>query len=324
MAIASRRSYWAFVFSMQKLCPPLDLAELGKEWSAWVYLWTWTCPDEHGRTDIRELARRWAALAKWLHRSGKRCVRVFEAGSRGGAFHVHAVTPDWWDVNEIRRQSEKCLFGRINVKRIPREKISYLAKYLRKETKLPEGVRRWGAVGFPAITKASVKIKDESLTLKTGVCENPFVDVVEWLDPNGVLLFRRTVRKNWDPNVAPIIKQMKLTNENTQQVMALLLKGKILCVGEYRRTDVREIRVTAQGATGARSTRVIVEHTVELGDGGQSVKCSEWLPDGADKSQVKAPAARGEPVLVEVESMSRQYGVNASSIRSLASMGGKL
>lgn len=67
-------------------------------------------------------------------------IRVFELHEEHG-LHVHLVTNQFIDVNRARVLAEKAGWGRIHVKRVPAERVGYLAKYLRKQR--PECLKRW-------------------------------------------------------------------------------------------------------------------------------------------------------------------------------------
>ena len=67
-------------------------------------------------------------------------LRVFELHEEHG-LHVHLVTNSFIDVSRARALAEKAGWGRIHVKRIPAERVSYLAKYLSKER--VECLKRW-------------------------------------------------------------------------------------------------------------------------------------------------------------------------------------
>lgn len=67
-------------------------------------------------------------------------IRVFELHKEHG-LHVHLVTNQFIDVNRARVLAEKAGWGRIHVKRIPPERVTYLAKYLSKRR--PECLKRW-------------------------------------------------------------------------------------------------------------------------------------------------------------------------------------
>ena len=135
------RSKWACIFSLQIL---ID--------DGWAYLWTLTTPDE---VDLKELSQRWR---KMIWNGFTPCVRVFEKHPGGHGYHVHFVTADRIDVNELRLKAEAAAFGRIHVRRIPGKKAEYVAKYLTKQRSTSPGVRLWACVGFEGCTAKEVII----------------------------------------------------------------------------------------------------------------------------------------------------------------------
>jgi hypothetical protein len=88
---------------------------------------------------------------------GFRGVRVYELHPGGHGLHIHAVTANRHNVNEVRHFSDSFGFGRINVKAIPAASADYIAKYLTKSRRSPElkGRRLWACMGFKG-----VRIKD--------------------------------------------------------------------------------------------------------------------------------------------------------------------
>jgi len=123
------------------------------------------------------------------------------------------------------------------------------------------------------------------------------------------------------PDSERIDYNMIITKENVQHIGQLLAGGKILAVGEYRTMKTRELKFTDEGSS-QQKIRKIVEHGIEVGD--QQITVVEWLADDANLEAVKPPVPKGEAVVVEVGSFSKKYGITATSIKSLASMGGKL
>lgn len=118
---------------------------------------------------------------------------------------------------------------------------------------------------------------------------------------------------------------MNITQENIKHIATLVAQGTILCVAEYRTCSARtmEFDEVKKGLpTGKRIVRKLVEHGIETGS--EQMTVTEWLPDDADLSAVKPPAAKGEAVLIEVGGFSVKYGITCKSIRSLANFNGKL
>ena len=104
-----------------------------------LFMWTFTFKDLLGVKDTR---KKWNYLLTLLLRAWPmlRGLRGFELHKEHG-LHVHLVTNSFIDVNRARALAEKAGWGRIHVKRIPAERVSYLAKYLSKER--VECLKRW-------------------------------------------------------------------------------------------------------------------------------------------------------------------------------------
>lgn len=81
----------------------------------------------------------------------------------------------------------------------------------------------------------------------------------------------------------------------------LLIDGAVAAVGEYRGSLTRGF--SAEDPDTKQSTRrVSVIHTVECG--ARRLAVTEYLPEGSDESSLKAPAQRGEMVLVRIRKCS--------------------
>jgi hypothetical protein len=73
---------------------------------------------------------------------------VFELHPKGHGLHIHMVTDAWLNIDIVNALGQRAGFGRINVKAIPRERASYLGKYLSKERPACfKGTRLWAPVG---------------------------------------------------------------------------------------------------------------------------------------------------------------------------------
>ena len=104
-----------------------------------LFMWTFTFKD---LLSVKDTRKKWNYLLTLLLRAWPmlKGLRVFELHEEHG-LHVHLVTNSFIDVNRARALAEKAGWGRIHVKRIPAERISYLAKYLSKER--AECLKRW-------------------------------------------------------------------------------------------------------------------------------------------------------------------------------------
>lgn len=326
------QSRLACVWSVEKLMPSLEEStlfpgpdELPHEFKDKVFLWTWTFPDKEARDSVVIAMRRWKKHARWLKDTGKQCMRALERGGKNGAYHFHAITHQRWDINEVRAHAESCGFGRLQVTVIPRERASYIAKYLGKPGRfpIPKGARLWACIGYEGVKKNDVRCRITELTVNV---KNPYqcmISCKRWL-LDGVIISERILRPDWDGNPQEI-QNMKVTKENMEHIASLIVGGSIMCLAEYRTCSVRKLEFAEEKKgvlTGKQVVRKIVEHGVEVGS--EQITVSEWLPDDADITAVKPPAEKGEPVLIEIAQFSRKYGITAKSIRNLANLGGNL
>lgn len=139
-----------------------------------LYLWTFTQPE---CVDVDYAVRAWAALLRDLIRHlGFRGVRVFEMHQSHG-LHVHVLTDVRYDVDLVRVWSRHWGWGRIHVKKIPREKGHYLGKYLSKGDR-PEcfkGRRLWATFGKWAVKSLVASVVCYSswyLAYRSEACES--------------------------------------------------------------------------------------------------------------------------------------------------------
>jgi hypothetical protein len=326
------QSRLAAFWSAMALFPDLDSSqlfpgpdELPHEFQETAFLWTWTFADEAARTDCSEAMRRWRTHARWLKDSGKKLLRALERGSKGGAYHFHAITHQRWDINELREMANLHGFGRINVKVIPRSKIGYVAKYLGKPGRfpIPKGTKLWACIGYEGVHMCDIRCRKIELTVPVLDRYPRIISVKRW-NLDGVTIAEKILRPDWNGDETEI-QNMTITKENITHIASLVAGGAIMCVGEYRTCTARKLVFDEQKKgvpTGRKVERKMVEHGIERGN--EQLTVTEWLPDDADITTYKTTLQKGEPVLVEVSQFSRQFGITCSSIRSLASFNGKL
>jgi len=271
---------------------------------SWCYLWSFTFPDNVAPSAA---TKRWERFRQWLQRSGKVCVRVLERGTKGERkWHFHTVSPQRWDVNQVRPVAERYGFGRINVKRIPAARARYVAKYIGKQFTDEDGranVRLWACVGFHGAmvrnTRTSVEVDNSNLALLTGL-----TDFWVWTLPDGITL-RFPLRPESASVENPINKQMEIKASQAKELLGDLAAGNLVMVGEYRGYAVRTLKLKDQ-KSGASVERVVVEHNVEVNGVARTV--GEWLPTGSTAKDVKPPAVKGDVVKVTVETAKRFGG----------------
>jgi hypothetical protein len=265
------------------------------------HLWTYTFADD---VPPAEAARRWRLFVRWHVETARACVRVLESGGMHGRWHYHCVTPQRWDVNEVRAAAERCGFGRINVKKIPANKARYVAKYLRKHvrTKLPPGQRRWACVGFDGVPVNRVKASSRTWYLPKMWGGTPYT-AVEW-NFEGMEPMRCQIRKADTPE-AEEVKRIDVSLAQLDALKAGLSAGECLTFGEYRGLSVTQ-KVRWDLKTETRIETAYVEHTYECG--GVTKTITEWLPLGADVNAVTLPAEPGTVVKIVVRSIRQHQG----------------
>jgi len=252
--------------------------------------------------------RRLDNFGHWMRKTGKQAVRVIQLGDETGRVHFHLVSWQRWDVTEMRDALERHGFGRVyDVRERPWSRAIYAARYVGRKPKwkLPRGVRQWGCIGMKGVRAVDVSVTKRSLHLVTEQSDwHP--DFVTWVSHADNLVIR--LKRREYPYGDKVIEHMnEIKPAQSKQVIAELLRGRIVGVGEYRACDVRSVGIADKKNPAApKIMRVVVEHSVELG--AEAVKVSEWLPAGALESSVKPPANRGETVLVACDAVSSTFG----------------
>jgi len=312
MASARYVSASACILSIRWLFRDVGQRQLGDvKPSKICYLWTFTMPTEEGRLNPRVLMASWRKYQQWASKQGHRMVRVAEMAPTSGFWHVHAVTDQYWLASDIWEAWGRFEGGRVDVKAVPVEYAGYVAKYLFKSQAKFKG-RRWGCVGFEGVPISRVRVK-ETLTDVTKKETVPEVrpDVLGIALDNLTILLRH---KTWSHR-ANVIKMIKLTKTTESEILTAVAGGKLVSLGEYRSTKVKKMQVEDFKHPGTKVTKVAVTHSIEFG--GESIECTEWLPDGADENSVKPPADKGDLVIVVVTKATR-WGYSTESIKPVS------
>jgi len=316
MSVSAKHSRWACIFSVRWLFRDASLRELDSTpVPKKCFLWTWTFSDESVRLDPVECGKRWRSMMQDKNFAGRVFVHSFEKAPKTGFWHYHAVTPDWWDVDDMREIAEHHRFGRIDVVAVPVAKAEYVAKYLSKhDPDLPRGMRRWACHGFKGVKAADVEIVKRVDTVpQVDTWEPALWDGTRWTFVDVAIITVLTRSDAVDPLK---LKNMEIKPFAQKEILSLIAAGKTVAVGEYRGCVVRSVDVTDK-KTMQTTKRLVVEHTVEFGP--SSVKIGEWLPIGASE-KVTPPADKGQPVLCVVLEISRQYGYKVESIKPLSAL----
>lgn len=282
-------------------------------------LWTFTFPEEEVRLNPALCAARWKRLNNDRRFRGRKFVHVLESSKRG-YWHYHCVTPERWDVDEMRLIAEQHGFGRINVKELPVSKSEYVAKYLQKKPKaLPAGMRRWACHGFKGTKVSSIRITSDLIIRDTPDDNNrAYSRLIVTLPDGETITYRLRLTTN-----AEYDNHMKITETASKEILKMACGGQAPMVGEYRGFEVRQIAITDDENPAHVEIKHIVEYGVEfpIANGQvKSIKCGMWLEKGTPPETVKAPANKGDPVVVAITGMSLKWGNTISSIRPLATL----
>ena len=282
--------------NLSKAACSLSIQHLFRE-AAWCYLWTFTFADD---VSPDEAARRWRLFVRWLIETERKCVRVLESGSQHGRWHYHCVTPDRWDVNEIREAAARHGFGRINVKKLPAARAKYVAKYLNKDARgtLSKGLRRWACVGFDGVPVNRVKTSSKTLYLPK-MWQGRAFTIVEW-NVEGLEPSRTRIRVAETPEKEEIQHLLISAAQWDCLLKSMFETGEILIVGEYRGLTVTQ-KILEDDTTGTRIESAYIEHVIECGGNTRHVR--EWLPVGADVKAVVLPAEVGAMVKARLSSI---------------------
>lgn len=271
--------------------------------------------------------KRWPPLGQWIRDQGWKCVRVLEQGDLG-AWHIHAVTPEFWPVNRVRAAAERYGFGRVNVRPIPVHRAPYVAKYVGKKfTQDLRGVRRWGCIGFAGFAVTDIEFVNKSRILVENTYDSPLVSRLIWAVDGQPLHVARL--REFVPGQPDTAKVMNIKAHWLPVVHAELCAGKIVMLGEYRGCEAitKEVNAYEGGKIVGKVSRVTITHHVE-DPKGKSFDFRETQPDplkrpnGTDvTNDIKPPAAKGDIVLVHVTNMSDKWGHDTGGITCLSMVG---
>lgn len=243
-----------------------------------------------------------------------RFVYAYEPHPGGHGVHVHFVTPQLWDTGMIRPKATDLGWGRVNAARPkPVEYAVYIGKYLRKHVwHSKDRGSKWGCVGFRGTKVMSVVAWEKRLTLVADV-PRYYPDGVCWtLSTGGMLHYRRSACIRPDVLEERCIVMKDLKSEQQKEILASVLRGDIVIVGEYRSQLVGHFKKKDRDDPSVLVEQVTVKHCVEFA-GGLPKVVTEWLPPGTDPAGVKVAAQRGDTVMVSVSSVKWFRGVQEIS-----------
>lgn len=94
---------------------------------------------------------------------------------------------------------------------------------------------------------------------------------------------------------------------NKAQFVEAALSGKPIIIVEYRAFKHEVIKFRDKSSvTGQMIEKDTVAHSCEAGD--MQMRVSEWLPDGADVTKLKAPFAKGQKCAFLIKGMQQDKG----------------
>jgi hypothetical protein len=178
------KSKQAFLFSTECIPP-------GK--NGRIYLWTFTFVDaldvSVGRKAWSEFLKKLRRVKRYLKFSG---LRVFELHPDGHGLHIHVLTSDFLQINQVRALWATVGGGRVHLLPIPPERAGYLGKYLRKAGRPAcfKGARMWAAFGGCDHTKVK-DVTIESHWTKTYALLKSTVRFVSGMTFAGLRWFER-------------------------------------------------------------------------------------------------------------------------------------
>ena len=121
-------------------CAVGELWDLGK---GKVRLWTFTLPAP--AHEWSSISHSWKRLQRRLKHSefDVRGLRMTEWHPKGHGWHIHWLTLAWIPVEVMRRHSNACGFGHINVCLLKDSIADYLAKHFLKDCHRCKRIRKW-------------------------------------------------------------------------------------------------------------------------------------------------------------------------------------
>jgi len=95
---------------------------------------------------------------------------------------------------------------------------------------------------------------------------------------------------------------------NKTEFVKLALSGKPVVLVEYRsfKEETLRYRVKAGPTAGQAVTRLILKHSVEMGE--TQVSVSEWLPDDAKPGVAQPPFKKSQMAVLELKGMTQEQG----------------
>lgn len=291
------RAYHACRLSIAKM-----VADTG---SGLGYLWTLTFKTY---TEEKEAKAKAILLFQWMRDHARQAVFSTEWHPGGHGIHFHLATCQRWDAGQMWGICARYGFGIIDVRSpMSVERLFYVAKYLakdftRRNVRHVAQLTRWGCIGFTGCRCKDVRLK-QTLDRLVEYSLPDWRNSDYWGEtPEGQLVLLRYSTNQIEERIR---NAMELKPLQQKDVLARVTRGEPVIAGEYRGCEVKSAQVS-DFKSGQKVARTVVEHTVEFEIGTRTV--SEWLPQGADARAVKAPALKGDKVLVIVTSMSNRLG----------------
>lgn len=293
----ARASFHAARMSLQKLFGDVRDETLFNrvDVAKFVYLWTLTTPDV---CEPAEVLKRWSRLTKdW---KGFKAFRVLEKHPKGHGWHIHFVSVDRYDVNQVRKRTTRHGFGRIHVLKLPAERAAYCIKYLVKALREQTGRRLWACVGYKGVRSADVIIEDTFWHEVFSGHQDHRFSVGDRRQKGLKRLYSRLF--NREAHEIP----KKMDSKHSALLIERINKGAVVTVAEYRGTRVDSVSFAVKNNPSQKEERVILRHAIEIGNLAATVV--EWTPQGTSKESVRMTLKKGQMVLVDVKKMFVEKG----------------
>jgi len=97
---------------------------------------------------------------------------------------------------------------------------------------------------------------------------------------------------------------LKLEKKDHQaQAIAALERGETVMFGEYRQYRIDEKEMAVKERPDLKEKRLIVTHSFEAAGSGEQIACTEWLPPGSRREDIKVSFNAGDRVLLIARTM---------------------
>jgi len=264
-----------------------------------LYLWTFTTPS---KVSLERLSFLWTRFMqrKSMRQIPWQAMNFKEPHPGGHGWHVHCVAVTRYDVRTIRTLALTSGFGRLNVIKIPADRVWYVLKYVTKSSlsRTPEtkGKQLWGCNGFRGYPASKVVVHDsflhEALSNFGYVAAQKEKLAYVW----------STFIKEWSrqSRLGETTKnQIQMNEKQSKKAVELLLAGSRVQLVEYRGTKVRSVRKFVDGHPHPTEKQYYAVHLLE--SNAASLLLEEALADSyREDDKIVPPAKKGQTAVLEI------------------------